>query len=99
MNLTLVKKNTDQKCLYIILDYAIGIWTCLKFSYITNDEGTDLLKLPNGHKFRREAKFRDHIDWVCVNNSQKINRCTARLAINNDQKIKLSRAKHNHEPK
>lgn len=82
----------------MILDYPIGVWTSIKFNYITNDEGNDLLKLFNGYKYRKEAKFRDHTDWVCVNNSHKNKRCTARASINNDYKIKLSRAKHNHDP-
>jgi FLYWCH zinc finger domain len=49
--------------------------------------------------FKKEAKYRDHIDWVCVKNVVQLHRCTARVAVNNDKKIKFSRSKHNHDPK
>ncbi|XP_070506029.1 modifier of mdg4-like isoform X42 [Chironomus tepperi] len=81
-------------------EYPVAIWTNIKFQYVSSENGSDLLKLNNGHLFRKEAKFKDHTDWVCVNNVSKLKRCTARVAVDNtNQLIKLSRAKHNHDPK
>lgn len=89
---------TNEQLLFLLLDLPIGIWTSVKFEYITSDNGNDLLKLENGHTFRKEAKFKEHTDWVCTNNIVKTKRCTARVAVNSEQLIKLSRAKHNHDP-
>lgn len=63
------------------------------------ENGNELLELNNGYLFRKEAKFKDQTDWVCLNNAVKENRCSARVTVNSERMLKLSRAKHNHKPK
>ncbi|KAG5672373.1 hypothetical protein PVAND_002505 [Polypedilum vanderplanki] len=95
-NARVVTRNTESNTI-IKLDYPVGVWSKIDYEYITSENGRELLKLANGYLFRKEAKFKNHIDWVCVNNSLISERCTARAAINTEKLVKLSRAKHNHK--
>jgi hypothetical protein len=83
---------------HIFLDYPAGIWAKINFQYVQGSGGNELLKLNNGHVFRKEMKFKDHSDWVCVKNTHNRKGCSARVSINSEQLLKLSRAKHTHEP-
>jgi FLYWCH zinc finger domain len=83
--------------LKIFIDYPVGVWSEIKYRYVTGDDGIDLLKLANGFVFRKEAKFKNHTDWVCINNKLQNKKCTARVAVNTENQLKFSRAKHNHK--
>lgn len=68
------------------------------YKLVTNDlkDGT-ILVLNNGHKFKKEAKYKKETNWICINN-QSSSRCNARLTINDENKTKFGSRRHNHCP-
>lgn len=70
----------------------------VKFIFVSNDKGGIDLRLFNGHQFKKEIKVKGNTNWVCLMNGKDKTRCSARVYTDSDDRLKFSKALHNHEP-
>lgn len=52
----------------------------------------------NGFLYSVERRYQSTVNWVCNKNSNSSLKCPARCVTSSDEKIKLGRKLHNHEP-
>ncbi|KRG00195.1 uncharacterized protein Dwil_GK12763, isoform G [Drosophila willistoni] len=85
-----------------IEDQPRGVWiNDIDFYFIRNQkQGYNLIF--NGYMYKREASFRNTMNWICSDGNGKRlneNKCAARAITKADGSIKLGKNAHNHEPR